>query len=168
MVSSISTIYHINYHGTALITSSLQIYLSTLAPILALPLSLYTLLTALLLLVLYPLRFCTSQWPSPTCFYRFLSPPPLIQLGLICSAHGNNTARNLSINSILTLVVVNVLCPIYAMFIAGAAWVAAVFWAYTAILGNPDGKEERDDGREAVLAVSRWWERWLVQGLDQI
>ena len=62
--------------------------------------------------------------------------------------------------------VVNVLAPIYAMAIAGAAWVAAVFWAYTAILGNPDGKEERDDGREAVLAVRRWWERWLVQGLD--
>ncbi len=52
------------------------------------------------------------------------------------------------------------------MAIAVAAWVAAVFWTYTAILGNPDGKEDRDDGREAVLAVRGWWERWLLQGLE--
>ncbi len=167
MDSGMPAIYHSNYHQPALTTLALQIYLSTLAPILALPLSLYTLLTAiLLLLVLYPLRFCTSQWPSPTSFHRFLSPPPLLQLGLICSPHDTSTAHNLTVNRILTLVVVNVLSPIYAMAIAGAAWVAAVFWAYTAILGNPDGKEERDDGREAVLAVRGWWERWLVQGLD--
>ena len=167
MDSGMPALFHSNYHGIALITFALQIYLSTLAPILALPLALYTLLIALLLiLVFYPLRFCTSQWPSPTSFHRFLSRPPLLQLGLISSPHETSTAHNLTINRIVTLVVVNVLSPVYAIAIAGAAWVAAVFWAYTAILGNPDGKEERDDGREAVLAVRGWWERWLVQGLD--
>lgn len=51
------------------------------------------------------------------------------------------------------------------MAIAASAWVGGVFWFYTAILGNPDGKDERDDGREFVLTVRGWWQRWLIQGL---
>lgn len=64
------------------------------------------------------------------------------------------------------LVLVSILSPLYAMAISVATWVAGVFWFYTAILGNPDGRENRDDGREAVLAVRGWWERWLVQALE--
>lgn len=46
------------------------------------------------------------------------------------------------------------------MAIAVPTWVAGAFWLYTAILGIPDGREDRNDGREAVLAVRGWWERW--------
>ena len=66
----------------------------------------------------------------------------------------------------MVLVLVSMLSPLYAMAIAVAAWVAGAFWLYTAVLGNPDGREDRDDGREAVLAVRRWWERWLIQSLE--
>ncbi len=65
----------------------------------------------------------------------------------------------------LTLVLISMLSPLYAMAMALATWVAGVFWFYTAILGNPDGKEDRDDGREAVLTVRGWWERWLIRSL---
>lgn len=41
------------------------------------------------------------------------------------------------------------------------AWVAAFFWVFAMILGNPDGTERRDDGRAAVLGVCRWWQIWL-------
>lgn len=66
----------------------------------------------------------------------------------------------------MVLVLVSMLSPLYSMTIAVATWVAGVFWFYTAILGNPDGKEDRDDGREAVLAVRGWWERWLIRSLE--
>ena len=66
----------------------------------------------------------------------------------------------------MVLVLVSMLSPLYAMAIAVAAWVAGAFWLYTAVLGNPDGREDKDDGREAVLAVRRWWERWLIQSLE--
>jgi hypothetical protein len=41
------------------------------------------------------------------------------------------------------------------------AWTAAFFWIFAMILGNPDGTERKDDGRAAVLGVSRWWQLWL-------
>ena len=49
------------------------------------------------------------------------------------------------------------LSPLYSMAIAVATWVAGAFWLYTAILGIPDGREDRSDGGEAVLAVRGWW-----------
>ena len=145
-----------------------QIYLSIIAPLLALPLALYALLITAILLLLIPLRLCTKQCPSPTCFYHFLSRPPTFQLGLIFSCYDREKDANNdpSAKNITKLVIANILAPIYAVAIAVAAWVAAVFWTYTKVLGNPDGKEERDDGREAVLSVRGWWERWLVQGLN--
>ena len=75
----------------------------------------------------------------------------------------NHTAFHTPGN-IAILFVVNILAPLYAIFVAISAWVAGVFWVYTAILGNPDQKEERNDGREAVLGVRNMWERWLLQG----
>lgn len=66
----------------------------------------------------------------------------------------------------MVVVLVSMLSPLYAMAIAVATCVAGVFWFYTAILGNPDGREDRDDGREAVLAVREWWERWIIQSLE--
>ena len=69
-------------------------------------------------------------------------------------------------SGVMVLVLVALLSLFYSMAIAIATWVAGVFWFYTAILGNPDGREDRDDGREAVLAVRGWWERWLIQSLE--
>lgn len=62
------------------------------------------------------------------------------------------------------LIPLNLLAPIYAAGIALSAWVAAAFWFYAAILGDPEGGDGRDDGKAAVLGVSRWWERWLERG----
>ena len=63
------------------------------------------------------------------------------------------------------LFVVNILSPIYAIGIGLSAWVAALFWFYAAILGDPDGgcRDSSDDGRAAVRGVMRWWEGWLEQ-----
>lgn len=65
------------------------------------------------------------------------------------------------------LLLVNILSPIYAIGICLSAWVAALFWFYAAILGDPDTgcRDGRDDGRAAVLGVRRWWEKWLEQAL---
>lgn len=60
---------------------------------------------------------------------------------------------------------VNVFSPIYAAAIAVTAWVAAGFWATAIILGNPDGRDGKDDGKAVVLGVRGLWERWLRRGL---
>ncbi len=140
--------------------------MSSLAPLLSLPIALYTLLITIILLLLSPFCFCMKQWPLTARFYHFLSPSPRLELYLIFSVHDATTFSSPSTGNVIRLILANIFTPIYAMAIAVAAWVAAVFWTYTAILGNPDGKEDRDDGREAVLAVRGWWERWLLQGLE--
>ena len=45
-----------------------------------------------------------------------------------------------------------------------AAWIAAFFWIFAMILGNPEpsgADREKDDGRAAVLSVGNWWVKWL-------
>ena len=63
------------------------------------------------------------------------------------------------------LILVHIFSPVIALGIAFSAWVAAVFWAYAAILGDPDGRDGNDDGKATVLGVGAWWERWLERGL---
>ncbi len=118
-----------------------------------------------LLLLLFPLCFCLKQSPICARFRHFLSPPLVFQLALVYSSHDKNDSVRSKTSDIMVLVLVSMLSPLYAMAIAVATWVAGAFWLYTAILGNPDGREDRDDGREAVLAVRRWWEWWLIQSL---
>ena len=63
------------------------------------------------------------------------------------------------------LVFINILGPVIALGVSMAAWVAASFWFFAGILGNPDGKDDKNDGRAAVMGVRRFWEAWLIRGL---
>ena len=63
------------------------------------------------------------------------------------------------------LILLNLLSPVYAVAIALSACVAAMFWFYAAILGDPGGRDGKDDGRAAVMGVRGWWERWLERGI---
>ncbi|KAL9138470.1 MAG: hypothetical protein Q9175_000311 [Cornicularia normoerica] len=89
-----------------------------------------------------------------------------ILLGLVYSSYDIDDPVRSETSGVVVLFLVSMLSPLYAMAIAVATWIAGVFWFYTAILGNPNGREDRDDGREAVLAVRGWWERWLIQSLE--
>ena len=144
-----------------------QIYLSALSPLLALAVGLYTLLLmGTLLLLFFPLCFCSKQLSIGARFRRCLSPLVVFQLGLIYSSSKIGDPVHSETSGFIMLVLVSMLSPLYAMAIAVATWVAGVFWFYTAVLGNPDGKEVRNDGREAVLAVRGYWEKWLIKGLE--
>lgn len=142
------------------------IYLSALSPLLALSIAPYTLLMGTLLLLLFPLCFCLKQIAVCAHCRHFLSPLLVLQLKLVYSSCDRDDTVHSETSGIMVLVLVSMLSPLYAMAIAVAAWVAGVFWFYTAMLGNPDGREDRDDGRETVLAVRGWWERWLIQCLE--
>ena len=61
------------------------------------------------------------------------------------------------------LIAVQILSPVVSVGVAIAGWIAAPFWIFAIIMGNPDGMERRDDGRATVLAVRNWWERCLLK-----
>ncbi|RDW90449.1 uncharacterized protein DSM5745_02224 [Aspergillus mulundensis] len=63
--------------------------------------------------------------------------------------------------SIGGLIMVLLLSSLTSFGLLLLAWIAAFFWIFAMILGNPDGTERKDDGRAAVLGVSRWWRLWL-------
>ena len=64
-----------------------------------------------------------------------------------------------------TLILTQLLSPLLSIGVAVAAWVAAAFWLFALMMGNPDGTERTDDGRAAVLGVKRWWEKFLLHAL---
>ena len=124
---------------------------------------LYTLLVSTTLIMLIPLNICVTRKPLRQQISDQLLPALHLQLQLIYSSCDTTTLPCTSL-----LVLVSVLSPVYAAAIAVAAWVAAVFWAYAGILGDPDGLGlAHDDGRTAVLRVRRWWERWLERAMKR-
>ncbi|KAL8632708.1 hypothetical protein Q9189_001561 [Teloschistes chrysophthalmus] len=149
------------------------IYLSFLSPMTATLVSVYTLFTTLALLLLSPLSLCcqTCQ-PLRHQFQKYLTPPIDLQLGLIFSTHVSDSnnfdkrdEQECRDSNVVLLILINVLSPIHAAGIAVTSWVAAGFWFTALILGNPDGRDGKDDGRAAVLGVKNLWEKWLRRGL---
>lgn len=63
---------------------------------------------------------------------------------------------------------IHLLNPVFAFALMLWAWVAAFYWAGSAIVGNPDGPDgtkSNDDGRELILSTRRWWRSWLLMGV---
>ncbi|KAL9640762.1 MAG: hypothetical protein Q9164_000077 [Protoblastenia rupestris] len=140
------------------------IYLSLFLPLFSAATAFYALLSTFFILLFSPLCLCTTQQPLSTHLARFLTPPLRYHLSLISSIYDTTDATPPS--GIPMLVLINILAPVIAIGVCMAAWVAASFWFFAAILGNPDGKDDRNDGRAAAMGVRRIWEKWLVRGLN--
>ncbi|KAK2788187.1 hypothetical protein FQN53_004072 [Emmonsiellopsis sp. PD_33] len=95
----------------------------------------------------------TTTSPSPSTSSSTPSTPP---------THPS-TSTSTSTHSVPLLVLIHLLSPLLITPILFAAWIAAFFWVFAMILGNPDGTERRDDGRVAVLGVRNWWWIWLCR-----
>ncbi|KAL9613926.1 MAG: hypothetical protein Q9167_001540 [Letrouitia subvulpina] len=142
------------------------IYLSFISPFLTLMTSIYTIAATVFLLLLSPVTvLCKPRRALGLQCCYFLAPVVRFQLRLLSSEYVEDSYHPTRCKPGV-LVLINVFSPIHAAGIAVAAWVAAGFWFTAAILGDPDGTDSRDDGRAAVLGVARWWEKWLVSGLN--
>ncbi|KAI4142274.1 MAG: hypothetical protein L6R39_005003 [Caloplaca ligustica] len=155
-------------------TMWILIYLSFVSPIVAMFVSVYTILTTLSLLLFLPI-ICIYRPCKPfrERSHDWLVAPIRFQLSLVFSvpepaASDRLKQENANVESDRNFsmpIFVNVFSPIYAAAIAVTAWVAAGFWATAIILGNPDGRDGKDDGKAVVLGVRGLWERWLRRGL---
>ena len=65
------------------------------------------------------------------------------------------------------LVMIHVLSPVFSLGLMVVAWVLAVYWASSAVVGDPAGMDKRDDGRESVLWLRGRWERWLLRSVKE-
>ncbi|MCJ1357761.1 MAG: hypothetical protein MMC33_007757 [Icmadophila ericetorum] len=155
--------------------SSLLIYLLLLAPFLSLLTSLYTLLALLFLLLTFPLALCCNPHPRISSWISASLLPPLnIHLSLLHTAIRSRQTINTPL-----LILINLLLPLYSLLITCAAWTAAIFWAYAAVLGNPASSSGGGGGgggrgelgntnAAAIFRVARWWIWWLGMPFDDL
>jgi hypothetical protein len=136
-----------------------QFYLSGPCAMLSVVITLWTMVALFVSLALAPLKFCTTRPPLSAQLTTFLAPALNLQLHLVYS---HNSAQNYSASM---LVVIHLLSPLIAFGVAIAAWTAAAFWFFSSILGDPGGHDGHNDGKESILGVRNWWERWLSRGL---
>lgn len=141
----------------------LQLFLSGPCALLSFAIALWTILALFVSLLLVPLRLCSKGRPTLGAqLTNFLAPPLNLQLRLIYSY---SSAQNYSVPM---LVIVQLLAPIVAIGVAIGAWTSACFWFFSAILGDPAGQDQgRNDGKDSLLGVRRWWDRWLSRALRE-
>ncbi|EED15541.1 conserved hypothetical protein [Talaromyces stipitatus ATCC 10500] len=144
-------------------------------PFFSLCTSIYTFFAVLLVIFSSPLRLC-----PPTSFFRSttfstqlckLLAPALRKHDRLAQSsssqdyyyphYDNSSSNSTDPFSASGLILVLSLAPFLCMGLWLAVWIAAFFWIFAMILGNPDGTEKKDDGRAAVLGVNRWWQTWL-------
>ncbi|KAL4876048.1 hypothetical protein BJY04DRAFT_200493 [Aspergillus karnatakaensis] len=146
-------------------------------PIFSLFASLYTVFGLLFTLIISPLRLCSCvPYLRKTSFRAQLCDllvpqlhihERLIGLRSLQPQFVDNDGDRSLVNeygegySVAGLIMVLLLSSLMSFGLFLLAWTAAFFWIFAMMLGNPDGTERKDDGRAAVLGVTRWWQLWL-------
>jgi membrane protein YqaA with SNARE-associated domain len=138
--------------------------LSAFCPLVSIAILFWTLVAIFLSVILLPLRaIISSKLPGLT---TFLLPPLRLHLRLIYSNIASDEEdEEWSQPSGFMILVVHLLSPVLSPLVALASWTVAFFWFFSAVLGDPAGKDGHNDGKAAVIAVRNWWENWLARGL---
>jgi len=140
-------------------------------PIAALSLlfSIWTFISIIFAILLLPFRLCARKPGFKDHLISLLSPALVVQLQCMCAptiftdGHHNTTTQCYSLGM---LVVVHLLAPVLAMGISMWAWIVAIYWTFAAMVGNPDGLDGRNDGRELVLYLRGFWlDGWLMRAV---
>lgn len=137
----------------------LLFFLSGPCALLSMGIMLYTFFALLITVFLLPLKLVSKRAPLSQQIISFLAPPLNLQLHLVYSY---NSATDYSAPM---LVVIHLFSPVVALGVAISAWTAAAFWIFTSILGDPGGNDGHNDGKESILGVRNWWDRWLSRAL---
>src|SRR4051812_17170960 len=119
--------------------------------------AIYTLFVILPLFLISPIRFCRPSCSIGDSAIRLLSPIFQKHLVFLCGVSSARAKAHTLEYRAMMLVTVHISSPILSIGVAVAAWIAASFWVFALIMGNPDGTERRDDGKATVLAVRNWW-----------
>lgn len=122
----------------------------------------WTLISLILTVFTQPVRLCARRPSFGQQLGGLLGPALNLQLKSIYTPLAPHANEDMSYYS-TTLVTVHLLSPFTSFVLMFFSWVLAFYWMISAILGDPAGMDKRDDGRESVLALRRWWEYWLMR-----
>ena len=139
---------------------SVLAFLSTLDPLYSTITAFYSILIGLIFLICSPICICNRSFSPGNNIIRSLAPLLKKHLQFI---HAKSIEELHALDfSPTKLVLVHAISPVLSVGVAISAWVAACFWLFALMMGNPDGTERGDDGRATVLNLRNWWERFLL------
>lgn len=138
---------------------SILVFLSLLDPFYSAFTALYSILVAILFILASPLCICNKSFSPGDSIVRLLCPLLKKHLQLIHA----ESVEGLHATGLdpLMLVLVHAVSPVLSLGLTLSAWVAACFWLFALMMGNPDGTDSDDDGRVTVLRLRNWWEKFL-------
>ena len=113
-----------------------------------------------------PIRLCAKRPSFGQQLAGLLGPTLNLQLRCIYTPLPPYANEDASYHTFM-LVMVHILSPFLSFVMMFAAWVLAVYWVSSAMVGDPAGQDKRDDGKETVLGLRRWWERWLMRSVKE-
>jgi hypothetical protein len=107
-----------------------------------------------------PVRLCAKRPSFGQQLGGLLGPSLNLQLKCIYSPLSPYANEDCSYHP-WALVTVQFLSPFLSLGVMVAAWVVAVFWISSLVVGDPSGTDRHDDGSETALALRKFWEKWL-------
>ena len=107
-----------------------------------------------------PVRMCSRRPTFGQQLGGLLGPSLNLHLRCIYTPLPPHADEDASYHDIW-LLLVHLLSPPLSLGVVFASWVLAAYWLCSGAIGDPAGQDKRDDGREAVLGLRMWWERWL-------
>jgi len=125
----------------------------------------WTLISLIITVLSQPVRLCARRITFGQQLASLLGPALNLQLKSIYTPlppHANEDG----VFHPGMLVFVHLVSPILSIGVAIAAWVVAAYWLMAGIVGDPAGMDKRDDGRETVLGLRRWWENLMLKGIN--
>lgn len=126
----------------------------------------WTCISLIITLLSQPVRLCARRLTFGQQLGSLLGPALNLQLRCIhmpLQPHANEDASYHT----LMLVAVHMINPFLSLVLMFVAWVFAAYWVVSLVLGDPAGMDKRDDGRDAVLSLRKWWEMWLMRGVKE-
>ncbi|KAK1815306.1 hypothetical protein LTR12_010275 [Friedmanniomyces endolithicus] len=128
----------------------------------------WTFIALAISLLSQPVRLCASNRPTfGQRLSSLLGPALNRQLRCIYTPLPPHANEEMSYHA-WTLVVVHMLSPLLSLGMMFLAWVLAVYWVSSVVVGDPAGMDRRDDGRETVLWLRGWWESFLKRCLKDV
>lgn len=143
--------------------NKLQFWMSLLDPFYSFFSCIFTIITLFVLVVISPIRLCRTEWSFSTSLIRTVCPVYRKHLQLLCTESVKN-AHNFEFST-GKLIFIHLIAPVVSICFTFFCWIAAIFWLFAIMMGNPDGTEKRDDGRATVLMARNKWETILLVAL---
>lgn len=142
------------------------LYLSGPCVVLSFLNAIWTFISLVITSMAQPVRLCARRPTFGQQLGGLLGPALNLQLKSIYTPLPPHADEDSSYRTGM-LLAVQLLSPFLSLGMMIAAWVVAVFWVSSAVVGDPAGTDRRDDGRETVMALRNWWENWLVRSMRE-